>query len=172
MSNLPVARSEWVDPEVDTSWRGLTSTPLTVYPVDAPTATVPSSGYAGRTLTITGNAGHAPVPVHVLTKAPGASSYTVVATVTAATTGAYLARITLPAVTAATPLPWRVSTGYGADVTGTATVLPTFPPTASAPGSGHYGVATLYAGKAVPGDVVTSHIEGIGTIENLCVEAE
>jgi len=143
--------------------RGMSSTPVTIYPVDPPTASVPSPGYSARTLTITGNAGHAPVAVQVLTKAPGASSYAVAATVTAVSTGAYSARITLPTVTASTPLPWRVSTGYGADVTGTATVLPEFAPTATAPGSGHYGMPTVYTGTAVPGDVVTLYTHPVGT---------
>jgi len=147
---------------VVTDGRGLSSAPLTVYPVAAPTASAPSTGYSARVITITGNAGNAPVPVQVLTKAPGASSYSVVKTVTAASSGAYTAKLTLPTVTASTPLPWRVSTGYGADVTGTTTVLPTFPPTATAPGSGHYGVATYYKGTAVPGDLVTLYTHAFG----------
>ncbi len=145
-----------------TDGRGLSSTPLTVYPVDPPTASVPSSGYAARTVTISGNAGHAPVAVQVLTKAPGASAYSVVATVTAATTGAYAARITLPKVTTSTPLPWRVSTGYGADATGTTTVLPTFAPTATAPATGYYNHAVVYTGKAVPGDRVKLYTHAVG----------
>jgi len=145
-----------------TDARGLVSAPVTVYPVDPPAATVPATGYSARTLTVSGNAGHAPVAVQILTKAPGASSYAVVATVTAATDGTYSARVTLPAVTASTPLPWRVSTGYGADVSGTATVLPEFAPTATAPGRGSYGVPVVYAGKAVPGDLVTLYTHPVG----------
>ena len=147
---------------VATDGRGLSSTPITVYPVDPPTAAAATSGYSARTLTISGNAGHAPVAVQVLTKAPGASTYTVVSTVPAATDGSYTARIALPTVSSSTSLPWRVATGYGADAAGTATVLPTFPPTASAPGSGHFGVATIYAGKAVPGDLVTLYTHPFG----------
>ncbi|MDQ1699769.1 MAG: hypothetical protein QOG34_1632, partial [Frankiaceae bacterium] len=142
--------------------RNLKSTALTVYPVDPATASVPATGYSARTLTITGDAGHAPVAVKVLTKSPGASSYAVVTTVTAAPTGAYTARITLPTVTASTPLPWKVSTSYGADVSGTTNVLPAFAPTATAPGAGHYGMATVYTGKAVPGDVVTLYTHAVG----------
>jgi hypothetical protein len=152
---------------VVTDSRGLSSTPLTVYPVDPPTASVPSSGYAVRAITITGNAGHAPVAVHVLTEAPGASSYSVVATVTATTTGAYSARITLPNVTTSTPLPWRVSTGYGADVTGTTTVLPVFAPTASAPRTGYYNHAVVFTGKAVPGDRVKLYTHAVGATKYL-----
>lgn len=142
--------------------RGVSSTPLTVYPVAPPTASAPSTAYSARRLTVIGDAGHAPVAVRVLTKPPGSSSYVVATTVTAASTGAYTARITLPTVSSSTALPWRVSTGYGADVTGATTVLPTFPPTASAPLSGHYGVAYVYAGKAVPGDVVTLYTHPAG----------
>jgi hypothetical protein len=145
-----------------TDGRGLSATQLSVYPVDPPTAAVPSSGYSARALTITGNAGHAPVAVRVLTKAPGASSYAVATTVTAASAGAYTARITLPKVTASTSLPWRVSTGYGTDVVGTTTVLPTFAPTATAPASGHYGIAVVYTGKAVPGDLVKLYTRPVG----------
>jgi hypothetical protein len=148
---------------VITDGRGLASTPVTVYPVDPPTASLPYPAYSARTLTITGNAGHAPVAVQILTKAPGASAYALATTVTATSTGAYTARIPLPSVTASTALPWRVSTGYGADATGTATVLPEFKPTATAPGGGHYAAATVYTGKAVPGDVVTLYTHPVGS---------
>ncbi|MDQ1747591.1 MAG: hypothetical protein QOD07_1854 [Frankiaceae bacterium] len=145
-----------------TDARGLSSTPLTVYPVDPPAASAPSTGYSARTLTVTGNAGHAPVAVRVLTKPPGASSFAVAAMVTAAPTGAFTAKVTLPAVATSSSLPWRVSTGYGADATGTTTVLPTFAPTATAPASGHYGVPVGYTGKAVPGDRVKLYTRAVG----------
>jgi len=145
-----------------TDARGLSSTPFTVYPVDPPTAAAPTTGYSARSFTITGNAGHAPVAVQILTKAPGGSTYSVAKTVTAASTGAYSATIALPSVTSSTSLPWRVATGYGADASGTATVLPAFAPTASAPGSGHYGIAVIYTGKAVPGERVKLYTRPVG----------
>ncbi|MBV9096502.1 MAG: hypothetical protein JO079_00465, partial [Frankiaceae bacterium] len=147
-----------------TDGRGLsTPAPLTtVYPVEPPTATAPSIGYSARSLTVTGNAGHAPVAVQILTKSPGASSYTVATTVTASPTGAYAATIALPAVTSSTPLPWKVTTGYGSAAAGTATVVPAFAPTATAAGSGHYGVAVIYSGKAVPGDRVKLYTRPVG----------
>jgi len=137
---------------------GVASAPITVYPVAAPTATGPASGYAQRSFTVTGNAS-APVTVQLWTKAPGASSYTPAKTTTAATSGAYALTATLPPTAAPAVMAWKVlstvgSTTYGA-ATGTTTVQPLFAPSAAGAGVGYYRTTVNVTGKAVPGDTVT-----------------
>src|SRR5581483_1840384 len=46
-----------------TDSRGLASARQDAYPVSAPTASAPATGYAGRTVRVSGNAGGAPVAV-------------------------------------------------------------------------------------------------------------
>jgi hypothetical protein len=137
---------------------GLASAPITVYPVAAPTAAAPMSGYAQRNLTVSGNAG-APVSVQLWTRAAGASSYTLAKTVTAATTGAYTLTTLLPATDAPAAMAWKVvstvgSTTYGA-ATGSTTVQPLFAPTSTGVTAAYYRTAVTVSGKAVPGDAVT-----------------
>ena len=139
--------------------RGLTSVPLTVYPVGQPTATAPATGYSARSFSVTGNAGSAPLSVQLWTEPPGATSYTLVKTVTAAASGVYSVAATLPTVTASTPMAWRVvttaaGTTFGT-VNGSVSVLPTFVPTIAGPTLGSYGGTVKLSGKAVPGDTVT-----------------
>src|SRR4051812_16340318 len=89
------------------------SVPVTIYPVAPPTATAPAIGYAQRSFTVKGNAG-APVSVQLMTKPAGASTYTLVKTVTAAASGAYSVATTLPAAGTTTPLAWKVVSSSGA----------------------------------------------------------
>jgi hypothetical protein len=55
-----------------------------------------------------------------------------------------------------------VHTGYGPDVFGTISVLPTFAPTGSAPLTGTYHASVYYKGRAVPGDPVTFWTHAVG----------
>jgi N-acetylmuramoyl-L-alanine amidase/FlgD Ig-like domain len=132
--------------------RNLVSAKRLVYPVKQATASAPTSGYAGRSVTVRGNAGNAPVQV-TLSARQGSASWTVVRQTTAATTGAFAARLPLP--TTGTTLSWRVTTGYGSAVTGSVSVLPTFPPTATGPARVTWNSTHAISGNAVPGDVVT-----------------
>ena len=136
-----------------------TSQPLTVYPVTALTATTASSGYAERAFTLTGDAGHAPLSVQLWTQPAGASSFTLVKTVTAAQSGAYAVGALLPAASSPTSLAWRVVTTDGTSTFGTAAgvvgVQPLFAPSASGPTGGAYKHSVGVTGVAVPGDIVT-----------------
>src|SRR5581483_7591166 len=111
-----------------TDSRGLASARQDAYPVSAPTASAPATGYAGRTVRVSGNAGGAPVAVTLRRRLPG-GSWTDVRTATAASDGSFSLRLALPASTAGTPagpVRWGIVTGYGTPVTGQVTVQPVF----------------------------------------------
>jgi hypothetical protein len=143
--------------------RGLASAVGTVYPVSAATATAPTSGWAGRTVTVTGNAGSAPVPVSLYAKPPGSSTFTLVRQVTARTSGAFSVVLPLPASPTAVTLPWRITTDYGPAVNGFVNVAPTFAPTATGPARVGYGARRTLSGTAVPGDKVTVMTRPVGS---------
>ena len=134
------------------------SAPVTIYPVAAPKATAPAAGYAQRAFSVTGNAG-APVSVQLWTQPAGATSYSLVKTVTAAAGGAYSLPMTLPASTTTTPMSWKVVSTFGSATFGTASgsvsVRPLFAPSSAASIWGYYGKTVKVTGKAVPGDLVT-----------------
>jgi hypothetical protein len=140
---------------VITDSRGVSSPPLTIYPVAAPTASSATAGYSARSLVVTGNAGGAPVPVKIYSKPANSSTYTLATTVTPLASGGYTAKLTLPAVSQSTPFSWKVSTGFASDVARSVTVLPAFAPTAAGPRVAHYASRLAISGKAVPGDTVT-----------------
>ena len=145
-----------------TDSRGISSPPLTVYPVTGASASSATAGYSARTLTVTGNAGGAPLPVKLYSKPANSSTYTLATTVTALTSGSYIAKLTLPAVSQSTPFSWKVSTGFAGDVAKSVTVLPAFAPTATGPRVAHYASALVITGKAVPGDTVTLLVRPVG----------
>jgi hypothetical protein len=144
---------------VVTDARGLTASAVSVYAVGTSTATAPTTGYSGRALTITGNAGNAPLYVQLFIRPAGAADFTYTRTVIPPTTGAYSIATTLPAVTSSTPFAWRIVTTAGhvifGSIDGSVSVLPTFAPTITGPASGYYTHVIPVSGKAVPGDVVT-----------------
>jgi hypothetical protein len=133
------------------------SAPFTVFPVSAPNATAPATGYARRVFTVTGNAGGAPVSVQLWTRPAGASAYTLAKTVTAATSGAFSVGSVLPA-SAPSTVGWKLVTTDGsatfATMQGTVAVRPLFAPTSTGPGGGVYRHAVRVSGAAVPGDRV------------------
>jgi len=131
-----------------------------VYPVGAATAKGPSSGYAGRSVRITGNAGNAPAPVTLQSRI-GKASYVTVATTTAATDGRFSVRLPVPD-SAGSTLSWRITTQYAAAVSGTLSVLATFPPTVAGPRTAHWNTTHALTGVAVPGDVVTIWTRPVG----------
>jgi hypothetical protein len=141
--------------------RKLNSNSALVYPVGAASANAPSSAYAGRTVRVRGNAGNAPAQVNVQSRI-GRASYTTVATTTAATDGAFHVRMPIPDDAGST-LAWRVTTGFGSAATGTLSILPTFPPTASGPKSAHWNSTHTLTGVAVPGDLVTIWTRPVGS---------
>jgi hypothetical protein len=152
---------------VVTDSRGQTSPPIIAYAVQSPTVTVPSTGYSKRSLTITGNAGNAPLTVQLSTKPSGASAYTLVATAHAKPTGTFNLATQLPAVTSSTTMSWQVAVSDGtrtyATRTGTITVLPEFTPTIKGPAAGYYTHSVTLTGTAVPGDTVTVWTRPLGT---------
>jgi hypothetical protein len=150
---------------VITDSRGVSSPPLTIYPVGAPTASSATAGYSARSLAITGNAGGAPVPVRVYSKPANSSTYTLATTVTALPNGGFTTKLTLPSVSQSTPFSWRVSTGFGLDATKTVSVLPAFAPSATGPRVAHYASVLSISGKAVPGDTVTLLVRPAGGTE-------
>ena len=135
------------------------SQPFTVYPVSAPVADAPASGYAERAFTVTGDAGHAPLSVQLWTEPAGASAYVLAKTVTAAPSGAFTVSTSLPATSTPSSLAWRVITTDGTTTFGTSggsvAVQPLFAPTSTGPTGGAYKQSVSVAGAAVPGDVVT-----------------
>ena len=141
--------------------RNLTSGSSFVYPVDPASASAPASGYAARTVRVTGNAGNAPAPVTLQSRI-GRASYATVATTTAGTNGAF--RMTLPIPdSAGKTLDWRVTTRYGPAATGSLSILATFPPTATGPATAHWNTTRNLTGTAVPGDLVTIWTRPVGT---------
>jgi hypothetical protein len=157
-SFVPTApTSAWV---VDS--RGLQSQARFVYPVSAPTATAPTSGYANRTVRVHGNAGHAPVKVSLFSRLGTSSSWTLVRQVTAATDGGFSLHLPLPDA-AGRSLSWKLANGYGAAATGAVSVLATFPPTATGPTRAAWNSTRELSGTAVPGDVVTVWTRPTGT---------
>jgi hypothetical protein len=141
--------------------RALSSGSQLVYPVAAPTASAPSSGYAGRSVRVRGNAGNAPAPV-TLESRQGKAAWSTVRTVTPPADGRFSLPLPLPDAPASS-LSWRVVTGYGTAVTGTVSVLATFPPTATGPTSVHWNSSRTLSGTAVPGDLVTVWTRAPGT---------
>jgi hypothetical protein len=133
--------------------RGLRSASLIVFPVAAPNATAPTDGYAGRRVLVTGNAGDAPVQVHLDQRSPGAS-WSVVRTVTASPDGVFAARLPLPDA-AGSSVQWRVRTGFGSAVTGAVALTAAPAPTIAGPRQAGWDTAHLLHGTAVPGDKVT-----------------
>ena len=140
--------------------RKLTSSSVLVYPVAPASASAPTSGYAGRSVRISGNGGNAPAPVTLQSRI-GRASYTTVATTTAASDGAFHVRLPLPD-NAGSTLDWRVTTGFGPAAAGTLSILATFPPTATGPRSVHWSTTHTVTGTAVPGDLVTVWTRPVG----------
>ena len=140
--------------------RNLASRSLLVYPVGAASAAAPSSGYAGRSVRVTGNAGNAPAPVTLQSRI-GQSKYTTVATATAGTDGHFRMRLPIPD-NGGSALSWRITTGYSSAVTGTLSILATFPPTVTGPARAHWNTTHQLTGTAVPGDLVTVSTRPVG----------
>src|SRR5206468_12360729 len=133
--------------------RGLATAPRLVYPVTSATAKAPTAGYAGRAVTVIGNAGRAPVRVSLSARQPG-GSWTTVRSVPARSNGRY--RVKLPLATSAgQQTAWRVMTGYGPAVSGAVAIQPVFAPTVTGPRRSAWHVQHDLTGTAVPGDVVT-----------------
>ena len=177
----PVGGTATTGPSLDVgpdgTWSGLSVTPaapttvtlqrsasvssplLTVYPVAATTAAGAASGYAQRSFTVSGDAGHAPLSVQLWTQPAGETSYTLAKTATASPSGAFTVSAVLPATTAPSSLAWRVVTTDGTTTfgtsTGTVAVQPLFAPSSTGPTGGAYDHAVAVTGTAVPGDVVT-----------------
>jgi hypothetical protein len=141
--------------------RKLVSAKRLVYPVGAATASAPTSGYAGRTVRVTGNAGNAPAPVTLQSRV-GTNRYATVATTTAATDGRFALRLPVPDAAGST-LSWRITTGYSSAVTGTLSILATFAPTVSGPATVYWNTTHALSGIAVPGDIVTVWTQRVGT---------
>jgi hypothetical protein len=108
---------------------------------------------------VTGNAGGAPLSVQLWTQPAGASTYTLVKTVTAATTGAFSVTTTLPSASAPSTMLWKVVTAGAATTFGSAqgrvSVQPLFAPRATSPTTSTYRHVVSVHGTAVPGDTVT-----------------
>jgi hypothetical protein len=141
--------------------RQLPSGSHVAYPVGTATASAPASGYAGRSVRVTGNAGNAPAPVTLQSRI-GKASYTTVSTTTAATGGHFAMRLPVPDAAGST-LSWRITTGYSSAATGTLSILSTFPPTVTGPATAHWKTTHQLAGTAVPGDVVTIWTRPLGS---------
>jgi hypothetical protein len=144
-----------------TDARGRSTHPVTVYPVADPTARAPSDGYAGRTVHVVGNAGHAPVPATLSLRTAG-GDWSEVRTVTAATDGHVRLGLKLPGNTEGV-VSWRLVNGYGAPARGAVTVHPVFAPTVSGPAAAPWNHQQSLTGTAVPGDVVTVETAPAGT---------
>jgi hypothetical protein len=140
--------------------RNLTSRSLLVYPVDPASASAPSSGYAGRSVRVSGNAGNAPAPVTLRSRV-GSASYTTVARTTAGSDGRFHLRLPVPGAAGST-LSWRVTTGYGPAVSRTLKILATFPPTVAGPRTAHWNTTHALSGTAVPGDLTTIWTRPVG----------
>jgi hypothetical protein len=140
--------------------RNLRSRSLLVYPVGTASAAAPTSGYAGRSVRVSGNAGNAPAPVTLQSRISPAS-YATVATTTAGTDGRFSVRLPIPD-NAGSTLTWRLTTGYSPAVTGTLSILATFPPTVTGPAASHWNTTHQLTGTAVPGDLVTVATRPVG----------
>jgi hypothetical protein len=140
--------------------RNLTSGSSFVYPVDPASASAPASGYAARSVRVSGNAGNAPAPVTLQSRI-GRASYATVATTTAGSDGAFHVWLPIPDAAGKT-LDWRITTGYGPAAAGTLSILATFPPTASGPATAHWNTTHNLTGTAVPGDLVTVWTRPVG----------
>ena len=141
--------------------RGLTSPARLVYPVDPASATAPRAGYAGRRVTVRGNAGGAPVTVTLSARQPG-GSWATVRSVTPDADGRYRAPLPL-ADTPGDQTRWRISTGFGPRVTGAVEIEPVFAPTVTGPRRSAWHARHALTGTAVPGDVVTVWTAPAGT---------
>lgn len=140
--------------------RGLAAAAKLVYPVPAPTATAPGSGYAGRKVVVSGDAG---APVAVSLSVRSGNRWSLVRTVTAATDGRFHVRLPLADGAAGSTVPWRVSSGHGSPATGAVVVRKVFAPTATGPARIRWGASADLTGVAVPGDVVTVRTAPAGT---------
>jgi hypothetical protein len=148
-SFVPVKRTTyWV-----TDARGLESARAVVVPVDDPTASAPTAGYADRRVPVEGNAGSAPVTVTLAAKTAG-GTWTTVTSTKAGPHGRYALHLPLTAP-AGSSVTWRVSTRFGSAVTGRVSVLPVFAPTAVGPARTRWNAARTLTGTAVPGDRVS-----------------
>jgi hypothetical protein len=145
-----------------TDGRGLVSAHRFVYPVSSPAASAPTEGYAGRSIRLSGNAGHAPVQVTVSAKRPGAA-WALVRTLTARTDGTFATGLPLAGDEAGSSVTWKVTTGYGAPVTGAVQVNPVFTPTVTGPKRSDWNAVHVISGTAVPGDKVTIWTAKAGT---------
>ncbi|HET6817168.1 MAG TPA: N-acetylmuramoyl-L-alanine amidase [Mycobacteriales bacterium] len=141
--------------------RNLGSISRLVYPVGSASAAAPTSGYAGRSVRVTGNAGNAPAPVTLQSRI-GQAKFATVATTTAATDGHFAMRLPIPD-NAGSTLSWRITTGYASAVTGALSILATFPPTVTGPATAHWNSTHQLTGTAVPGDLVTVWTRPVGT---------
>jgi hypothetical protein len=145
-------------PTVPTSYtvvdgRGLATAPRLVYPVAPASASAPSAGYAGRAVTVTGNAGGAPVRVTLSARQPS-GAWSAVKSVTSRPSGRYTLELPL-ANSPGQQTNWRVATSYGPSVSGTVAIQPVFAPTVTGPRRSAWHSQHRLAGTAVPGDVVT-----------------
>jgi hypothetical protein len=141
--------------------RNLTTAPRLVYPVAAASATAPGAGYAGRTVTLSGNAGNAPVKVTVAARQPG-GQWTTVRKLTAKASGRFSASVPL-ADAAGQATAWRVTTGFGRAASGSVSIESTFPPTVTGATRTTYRRPVTLSGTAVPGDAVTVWSAKVGT---------
>jgi hypothetical protein len=132
-----------------------------VYPVDTPSASAPSAGYAGRAVTVRGNAGDAPVRVTLSARQPG-GSWAAVTSAKSRRGGRYALALPL-ANNPGQQTRWRILTGYGPAVSGTVTIQPVFPPTVTGPRKAAWHARRTLTGTAVPGDVVTVWTAPAGT---------
>ncbi len=151
-------------PTVPTSFwvvdgRRLHSAPHVVYPLAAPTAEAPDSGYAGRRVTVSGDAG-GPVSV-TLSSRPSGGTWTRTRTVTAKADGTFAADLPLP--DSADAMTWKVDSGHGTPATGSVTVQPVFAPTVDGPRRVAWNHARPLTGTAVPGDRVKVLVAPVGS---------
>ena len=151
-----VPTSYWV---VDS--RNLATTPKSVYPVANPSAAAPAAGYAGRRVTVSGNAGNAPVKVTVAVRQPG-GQWSTVKTLMAEPDGTFDASVPLADAPGQSTM-WRIATGFGKAATGTVAIQSTFPPTVTGPGRTTWRRLVRLSGTAVPGDTVTVWSAKAGT---------
>jgi hypothetical protein len=132
-----------------------------VYPVDDISASAPAAGYAGRAVTVRGNAGGAPVRVTLSARQPG-GSWAAVTSAKSKRSGRYAIPLPL-ADSPGEQTRWRVVTGFGPAVSGSVAIEPVFPPTATGPRRTAWHARHTLTGTAVPGDVVTVWTAPAGT---------
>lgn len=133
--------------------RGLATASHLVYPVNPASASAPSAGYAGRSVTIAGNAGGAPVRVTLSARQPG-RNWASVGSVTPRSGGRYSIHLPL-ANSPGQQTNWRITTSYGPAVSGSVAIQPVFAPTVTGPRRSAWHARQTFTGTAVPGDVVT-----------------